>query len=266
MKIYYFGGMIDQLEIIKNHEFDGVLFTSGIHNPDLVKITNYLSKSEKIQSNCIRCGMTTKIIESSKNFKYMIAIRPYQISPQYLTMLCNSIDEVSQDKIEVNLISGWTEEFEKEYGGIVGEINDLSSNIEKSNYLIKFLEVFSKMKVLNLPKIFVSTTNQFTFSAAISHGYDIILPYSRYITGEYNIDKPKTMISIAPLLREKHEEVGVDMKNVPLDCKIFTKKELTEFLNDLKEQNVKGVLLAPYPFQTENDRILSFVKEYKDKN
>jgi hypothetical protein len=265
MKIYYFGGRIDQLDVVKNHEFDGALFTSGVRNPNLVNITSYLSNSEKIQSKCIRCGITTKNLMPTKNFKYMIAIRPYQISPQYLTMLCNSIDEVSPDKIEVNLISGWTEEFEKEYGGVVSDVNDFSSSIEKSNYLIKFLEVFSQMKVLKPPQIFVSTTNQFTFSAAKSHGYDVILPYSRYITGEYDIDKPKTMVSVGPIIREEGEAIGVDMSNVSSDCKVFTKEELIQFLDDLKEQNVKGVLFFPYPFETENDRILSFVKEYKNK-
>jgi hypothetical protein len=187
----------------------------------------------------------------------MIAIRPYLISPQYLSFLCNSLDEISPGSIEINLISGWPKEHEKEYGGVIGDVNDLSPSIDKSNYLIKFLDVFNAMKGLKLPKLFVSTTNHFTFNAAKKHNQNVILPYSKYKTGQYDIDYSKTIVSVGPIFKEDDENTIYANHS---DSTTFTKKQFADFLDDLNNKGFYGVLI----YETnEEKKVMQFIRQYK---
>ena len=246
MKIYYFGGSINMVDMLYKNGFDGNLFLAGGKNDDFVKIAKYM--------------------DTSKTFKYMVAVRAYTISPQYLSMICSSIDEISPNKIEINLLSGWIKEEEKQIGGIVGDINDLSSQIDKSNYMINFLETVNNMKIFKKPRIYVSCTNQFTFAAAKKHKEHVILPYSRYKTGEYDIEKSKTIISIGPIFKDYENHSTIDIGYAPDDSEFFTKKEFALFLNKLNSEGFDGVLIYGWPFETEHEKILEFVKEYKNKN
>ncbi len=246
MKIYYFGGTINDIDILYENGFDGNLFLAGVKGDDFVKIARHM--------------------DPSKIFKYMVAIRSYTISPQYLSAICTSIDEISSSKIEINLLSGWTKEEEKQAGGIVGDINDLSSKIDKSNYMIKFLETINNMKILKKPEIYVSCTNKFTFAAAKKHKENIILPYSKYKTGEYDIEKSKTIISIGPIFKDYEDHSTIDIGYAPDDSEFFTKKEFSLFLDKLNSEGFDGVLIYGWPFETEHKKILEFVKEYKNKN
>jgi len=242
MKIYYFGATIHDVDMLYENGFDGNLFLAGVKGDDFVKIARY--------------------IDVFKTFKYMVAIRSYTISPQYLSAICTSIDEISSGKIEINLLSGWTKEEEKQAGGIIGDINDLSSKIDKSNYMIKFLETINNMKILRKPEIYVSCTNQFTFAAAKKHKENIILPYSRYKTGEYDIEKSKTIISIGPIFKDYKDYASIDIGYAPDDSEFFTKQDFALFLNKLDNEGFNGVLIYAWPHETENKKIIEFVKEY----
>jgi len=236
------------VDMLHQNGFDGNLFLAGINkNDDFTKIARH--------------------IDNNKEFKYMVAIRSYTISPQYLSMICNSIDEISPNKIQINLLTGWIKDDEKNVGGIVGDINDLSDTIDKSNYMIKFLETISKMEVLRCPDLYVSCTNKFVFNAAKEHGKKVILPYSKYKTGEYDVIQNKTIVSIGPILKDnsvdKINNSSCFIGHAPMDSEFFTKDEFMLFLDNLYLKGFEGVLLYGWPVETENEKIISFVKEYK---
>ena len=108
-------------EELEDNGFSGVLFTYSFFNDDyFVKIAN--------------------AIDSNKKIKYMVAIRPYAISAQYLCMINNAFKKISKDRIVINIITGWVHDQEKSIGGIQGNVNDLSNNIDRSNYLIEYVK------------------------------------------------------------------------------------------------------------------------------
>ena len=208
MKIYYFGGTIDMVDMLHENGFDGNLFLAGSQHPDdFVKIA--------------------KFMDINKDFKYMVAIRAYAISPQYLSMICASIDQIAPGKIQINLISGHTKEDEKGVGGIVGPINDLSSKIEKSKYMIEFLETMHDM---NLKKP--------------------------------DIDLQNSIVSFGPILKENGEYPDIDISKSPEDSGFYTKESLKLFLDNLKKSGVYGVLIYAWPWETEDKKIISFISDY----
>jgi len=264
MKFYYFGGSLDTdlLDEIKNANFDGVMFTYDLDKSDtFTYVTNQIKKNETI--------------------KYLVAIRPYTISPQYLYMINKSMQKIMPNRLQINFIQGYTKDYEKGFGGIVGEVNDMSSTIDKSNYLINYLDVLNEMqknqKNENLLDFYVSTSNKYVMEAVQKYDNKIILSYKKYknkhwaqtrlVTNKIVYSDPidlkntKVMLAITPILRKNKkdfEELPKNYAHRPVwrtgeisepvsDVAYFTYEEFSVFLEELKKEGIEEVLLNSYP-------------------
>ena len=273
MKFYYFGGVLGEPDSVKspsnlnNHHFDGVMFTHDIPQGDIF----------------VQTAIDLKINE---NIKYLIAIRPYTISPQYLAMINDSLNKVQKNRVQLNIISGYTKDHEDSIKGIVGPINDQSDKVEKRKYLVEFLDALNDMnnnKNLKAPlDFFVTTTNPRVLDAVNRHNNKIILPYSLYknniwfkkFNRELNVKSQDIMIAITPIIRQTKEELE-SLKNYALrpvwqegevsrvvnDVEYFTYDDFHQFVKRLKEENIKYLLINAVP-QAENNVIIPFIKQY----
>jgi hypothetical protein len=275
MEFYYFGGHTRDFFTRRLHlnGFDGVMFTYDSGQGDLFTlIARDMRKDEK--------------------FKYLVAIRPHTISAQYLCMIKDSLNAISPNRIQVNLISGKMKEHEKKYGGILGDVNDLSNHIDRSNYLIKYVEELNQMGgnsgLFRQPKLdyYVSTTNQYTLDLAHRYNHKIILSYRDYKNKAWTLfdskksqilDKNqmpmlgqaidlkniKVMLSISPVIRDTQEELdALDKTKQPYDTEYFTYEEFNHFV---KNVNADQLLLGAN--SNENIiKIFQFVKNYKELN
>ena len=244
MNFYMFSYGLEEVENLYNHKYSGALFTYNINQGDFFT---------RVARN----------INTKKDFKYMVAIRPYVISPQYLYMISKSIEEILPSTLQLNLISGWIKEEEKEFGGVPGEINDMSSNIEKSNYLIKYIDIIEKIK----PKIidyYVSVTNSFVFDSCVKNNTKMIIPYSQYKNNIYDISNKKIMISVTPILRETDQELSnlFNNKNED-DAENFTYKQFSLIIEELKTKGINEIILSSWDNE-EKKIINNFVKQYKE--
>jgi hypothetical protein len=199
-------------------------------------------------------------IDPNKKIKYMVAIRPYTISAQYLCMINNAFEKISKDRIMINLITGWIYDSDKTIGGIQGKVNDLSSNIDRSNYLIEYVKTLKNVKG-GYPEFYVSTSNQ----TIIDHVGEEkkIIPYSMYKRDELVFNPSKSMISISPILRKTKEELD-SIKKIRRnpDVGYFTFEEFETFLEGLKLKNINNVLLGEDTPGISKDMTLSFVHGY----
>lgn len=272
MEYYYFAGGDhtegQKIEYLENLGFSGVLFTYEPGNYD------YFTKIAR----------TLKI---NKQFKYLVAIRPYLISPQYLRKISETINGLSKNRLQINLISGHIKEQEKEFGGIVGEINDNSYNKKRSNYLIDFLEEDYKMsqKKSNFPPsdIFVTTTNKYVFTAASQFGYKVIVPYyvfkDRYWS-EYRKDQEnniikikgdsvdfnnsKTMLVMNPVIRENELELAKCNREIfNWNAEFYTYETLYLIIQNLKSSGIGYLMFAEV--YNEEKNIMQFMKWLKER-
>ena len=88
MKFYYFGGNFydGHTTLLENSHFDGVMFVYDSALGDVfTKMVENMKTNEKI--------------------KYLVAIRPYAISPQYLCMINQSINSIMPDRLQINFVS-----------------------------------------------------------------------------------------------------------------------------------------------------------------
>jgi hypothetical protein len=287
MKFYYFGGVMgDPLNskspsnLNKNH-FSGVMFTHDIPEGDMfVK--------------------TAKDININESIKYLVAIRPYTISPQYLSMINRSMDKIDRGRLQINLISGYIKDHEDGVGGIVGNITDKSSALDRSNYMIEFLKVLNEMDQdkespgywrdpshENKLDVYVSTTNSYVFEAAKKYGHKIILPYHIYarrgwsdflkdpsISIPLELDGMEIMLAITPIIRETEEELNLltnyamrpvwqkgEIPKVVLDVAYFTHEQFDDFVNTLEKRGINHLLINAVPSE-EVEVIVPFIKQY----
>ena len=246
MKIYFFGGETKDLPDLYENGFDGTLFLYNAGSGDqFTKIARHM--------------------DLTKDFNYMVAVRPYAISPHYLCVLNRSFKSyLSKDsKLQINLISGNPRVEEYEFDGYVDHISDFSSKIEKSKYLIKFLKVINNMMV-STPEIYVSITNEFTFAESCKHNNKMIINYTDYLNNTYNLKGQNIMLSVGPIIREEGEDFpSFENMEYPKDNIFVRPQELAEFLNKLHGEGINEVIFYRF-INGEEKRIYKFVKEFKD--
>lgn len=291
MKFYYFGGVMGNPEDPKDpsnlnrHNFSGVMFTHDIPEGDMfVK--------------------TAKDIEQGEEIKYLVAIRPYTISPQYLSMINRSMDKIDRGRLQVNLISGYIKDHEDGVGGVVGDINDNASALDRSNYMIEFLKVLNDMDQdkdspgywrdpnhQNKLDVYVSTTNSYVFEAAKKYGYKIILPYHIYARGTWSdflkhrsaeipleLKGMEVMIAITPVIRKTEEELNLLVDHVVrpvwkkgevpqpvLDTAYLTYEQFDDLVKTLESRGINHMLINAVPSEEVNV-ILPFIKQYVEEN
>ena len=287
MKFYYFGGHFHDnfLKQLEDCSFDGVLFTYNPLQGDFFTLAaRENNKTEKI--------------------KYMLAIRAHTLSPQYLCMINHSFNSFMPNRLEINLISGHIKENEKDFGGLIGDITDLSSGEDRGKYLIKYLEELDEMSKnpkVRVPDYFVTTTNEHVFEAVSRLNNKMIIQYREYKRGHWTIhlnNEPHAgksfdlknkdvMISVSPIIRPTQEDIDSEfpLQQIWLpprpgeiggrsimartsqntDGEYFTYKEFMDFINELKSKGINKVMLQATPW-SENKNIMEFVKKYKEIN
>jgi len=194
------------------------------------------------------------IAEQDNNFKYIIAIRPYVISPQYLSMICNSLNKKYPNRIILNFLTGWIDEYEASFGGIVSYPNDNSDHIERSNYMIEYAKVFKNLNT-TIPEFYISTTNGPIFEKCKQNSFAMIVPYTRYKEKIFDLKDTKSIISICPLFDKNYSG--------SMDDEHFTKETFFDFLDNCKENNISGILIHEDSNQ-EYETIRQVVKDYNN--
>lgn len=278
MKFYYFGGNFEKdgmhssetAYALEKHHFDGVMFTYDSTQGDMF----------------VR---TARDIRVGENIKYLIAIRPYTISPQYLQTINDSMNEIDEGRLQINFIAGYIKDHESETNGIVGEVNDSSDSISRSKYIISFIQSLNNMKVNKSPlDFYVSTTNSYVFEEAKKYKNKIILPYHiwkrKFWSDVHNtkngrgkdldIEDVEIMISLTPIIRETEEELGLltdyalrpiwkkgEVSKVIDDVEYFTHESFNDFIEMLENNNVNHILINAVP-RAESDIIIPFIKQY----
>lgn len=244
MKFYSFG-LLEEVKTLHENNYSGALFTYNIEHGDyFTRIANTIDKEI--------------------DFKYMVAIRPYTISPQYLCMINNSMNTISKNRIQVNIISGILQESEKDFGGIVGETTDSSSNIQKSKYLTEYIDTIEKIE-RKIPDYYVTITNEFVFNKASEVGSKMIIPYEDYKNNLYNLDNQKVMIAIAPIVRETKEELeNKNFVSTLNNMGFFSYEEFIALLEELENKGIDEVMICLWN-KKEKKIINKIVKEYKEK-
>lgn len=243
MDLYWFergfpvaGGFKSRSKELEENGFDGTMYPYGIF------INDYFTR-------------IARHMDTASKFKYLVAIRPYVLSAQYLHMICSSLNEISNNRVSINFVNGWILDPEKEFGGIISEINDRSPSADRSNYMFEYVKEFERISDTNF---YMSTTKESVFDYSVNNKFSMIIPYSWYKTNRFNLDGQKYIISIAPVISDYKKDLPSNQ-----DSDLFTEQEFFQFLDDCNMKNVYGILMSESVANQEYRAISSAVKKYK---
>jgi hypothetical protein len=243
---FYSFGLLEDAETLYNHHYSGMLLTYTIDQG------NYFIR-------------VAESMDKGKNFKYMVAVRPYLVSPQFLCTINNSINLIDKDRIQINFVSGFVKDNEKDFGGVLGLVNDSSSNIEKSNYLIEYIKNIENIKNHNLD-YYVTATNKFVFNEMSSIGSKMIISHDQYKDKVYDLSNKKIMVAIIPILRETQEEIdSISPNKIMSDYEYMTYDNFKIFIKELENNGINEIMICCWD-RKEKRRIHNLVKEYKEEN
>ena len=208
-------------------------------------------------------------IDIHKKIKYMVAIRPHVLSPEYLVKITKSIKEISKgDRLQINLVSGYINPEYYETNRILGTVTNKSTGQERSDYLIEYINLLNQLPQEEKPDYYVSVTNGFTLKAASKHNDKMIIPsHLLNMENSSNLDYNKIMTYLTPVLRKTQKELdslsGYNLQEIE-DCK-FTYETMTNLVNQFKDQGIKEIMFGHR--NTEDiKRNIDFIKEYNYKN
>jgi hypothetical protein len=254
MNFYWFGRTKDNNLSEMSAELEDVGF-DGILLPYAVDVGDYFIQ-------------VATSIKNDQKLKYIIAIRPYTISPQHLAMIIKSLNVVASDRLWINFVSGQILDDEKEIGGIIGEINDKSLPEDRRKYLQEYVPVFYDLcKKLNIAStICISGMGPDTFSLVEKYGDYNFVAYQAYVNnGPFKkISKPR-VVSMFPLIRTQDEVDRIKESNtVPSDIFVTTENNLVEKIKMLSHNGIHDVMFYCYGSEEDRSSIINFVKNNKD--
>jgi hypothetical protein len=254
MNFYWFGRTKDNNLSAMSTELEDAGF-SGILLPYAVDVGDYFIQ-------------VATSISNDQKLKYIIAIRPYTISPQHLAMIIKSLNVVASDRLWINFVSGQILDDEKEIGGIIGDINDKSLPEDRRKYLQEYVPVFYDLcNKLNIDStICISGMGPDTFSLVEKYGDYNFVAYQAYVNnGPFKkISKPR-VVSMFPLIRTQDEVDRIKESNsAASDIFVTTDNNLIEKIKMLRHNGINDVMFYCYGSEEDRSSIINFVKNNKD--
>jgi len=101
--------------------------------------------------------------------KYMLALRPYHMSPQYLAMVVKAFDEIDKNRISINFLAGGVDSMkgEQEQTDIYGNTESLDSIVKRTEFVRKFVDQYKFYSFKkSTPELIFSGYSEYTTETA----------------------------------------------------------------------------------------------------
>jgi alkanesulfonate monooxygenase SsuD/methylene tetrahydromethanopterin reductase-like flavin-dependent oxidoreductase (luciferase family) len=169
------------------------------------KSSDMLIKSFAAASNC-------------QKLKYMIAMRTYAISPEYLSMICKSYNDEFPNKLIFNIVSGDFHPDETSLNDVLLISKDLDTSEKRLEYTKSWMKKFKEIVFDDYyPEIIMAGHSE--MNKEICNEFDatqlsMINLYKDYSKKKNKIINKKQMITFAIVIRDSEEEaLSFIMKN-----------------------------------------------------
>lgn len=190
-----FSSLIETLEDVG---YDSVLLTYSSTEPDnFVMAINHLNNS---------------------TIKYNIAVRPPTISPEYLAMMIQAVQEIHPGRLMINFVSGDLYSNENLNGIIYHDLILLSDKSYRRKYLSIFLDkLFDRTVLKNIPEMMIGSSSEDAIAACKKHGLMLALTYESFLDKKdillaNNIND--VVINLPVILRPSVEEAKKAQSNI----------------------------------------------------
>jgi alkanesulfonate monooxygenase SsuD/methylene tetrahydromethanopterin reductase-like flavin-dependent oxidoreductase (luciferase family) len=250
------GGSPEELKTLSNVlEFAGYYSTLTVYHsqiPDYwIKIANIINPEHKL--------------------KYMIAMRTYAISPEYCAMMCEAFNELSPNRLILNIAAGDIQSDETSVSDVVAISNLLTTHEDRVKYTSEWLEKFTNLTLLkNKPEIVISGTSKETIVNANNYADAHLSMYSSYKDGLKDLIKTNKKIVSGPIIIRDTKEEAEDIYNqlpnnmIKGSCLFGTENEIIEQIKNMGKEGITDILASRAQMDDEHYRIHRMVKKIND--
>lgn len=230
-----------------------LLLTYSSFQPDL------LLKSAMIADNNIKT-------------KFMLAIRTYAISPEYMSMICASYNEIFPNKLILNIVSGDIHDGETSIEDIPLFSNFLNTPDKRLDYTYEWVEKFLKIsKKWYTPEIIMSGHSDKTKIMAKNFKATHLSMLNMYIDEIENknrIINEKQMISLSILIRNTKKEAEEFLSHNGGDrVKQWTiygnDDDILQEIENLKKIGVSDIIISKNEKDKEYQKIHKLIKSIR---
>lgn len=205
-----------------------------------------------------------------QKLKHMFAIRTYAVSPEFLSMICKSFDEIETNRIMLNIVSGDKYQMlnETEVDGVIGV--DISESNSRISHTEKFMNKFVNLNLFKSLKskleMVMSGSSEHTLKLAKEYGDYNLAMIDQYLEDPLRYLNEKIIVGFAIIVVETHGEKIFYEKLVEDSVAahwtiIGTDYEIKEKLNSFELMGITDVLLALHQFDRAPDRIHQLVSD-----
>jgi hypothetical protein len=172
--------------------YESVLLTFNSEHPD------YFIKS------------AVALIPGNK-LKYMIALRPYHVSPQFCAMMTEGYNQIDQNRLIFNWVAGDFDQRSDEgkQFDVFGETESTDTIVKRTTFLRRFVELYNSFSFVSVkPEMIFSGFSNYTLETTkIFNGTSLCMidDYRKNIK-EF-VDINKRMVCLSVVLVEKEEDI-----------------------------------------------------------
>ena len=187
-----------------------------------------------------------------QKIKYMIPIRPYLLSPQYLSMLSAGIEAVVPGRTIFNFINGHIGEDEN-LDGIIHSSIDFSDKTDRRRHLEDFIKTLDRIKMYEQPdfsEILVSGGSLETLEVTHGLGAGLATSYSSFMQNHYEFyskfNFKNIYVQICILLTESDDDpkIAEVVANNPSGVIYGSYSEISTKIQELESMGVTDLLIS----------------------
>ena len=236
---------------LERYNYYSVLLTYHSKNKDLL-LKSFASASKK------------------QNLKYMIAIRTYAITPEYLSMICRSYNEEFPNKLILNIVAGDLHSSETSISDLPDFYESLNTVKKRIDYTKKWLIKFKQLSTEYYPEIIMGGHSDLT--KEICKDFEathlcMATSYKEDLLRKNRVINNKQMVTFAAIVRSSKKEAedfirkNIDGEN-PFRWVIYgTKEDVKSQIKDLYDIGITDIMISNVPTDKNLNAIHQIVKE-----
>jgi uncharacterized lipoprotein YehR (DUF1307 family) len=207
---------------------------------------------------------------NKQKLKYMVAIRTYAITPEYLSMICKSYNEEFPNKLILNIVSGDLHSEESSIEDLPDFSEHLNTVEKRINYTKKWMQKFKELSVEYFPEIIMGGHSDLTKQICKDfNGTHLCMAksYKEDLLRKDRIVNSKQMVTFAVVIRDTLEEAEkFIIKNAqggePLRWTIYGPKESVKAeIKQFYDLGITDIMISSTNKDKNVDAIHEVVKE-----
>jgi alkanesulfonate monooxygenase SsuD/methylene tetrahydromethanopterin reductase-like flavin-dependent oxidoreductase (luciferase family) len=211
-----------------------------------------------------------RVLTNKQKIKLMLAIRTYAISPEYLSMICKSLNHISNEKITLNVCSGDFDNGEPDVLDNLVDPGPFLTAPKRAEYTDKWMEKFLNLKDFNVPEIYMAGHSEHTKNMALHYNATHISMFDMYLNDlkkDDRVTNKKQLITIVAVVRETQEEADLffneHVKKGAHQIYTFcgTKEYLKAKIKDIESMGGTEILLSRHMNDNQVQLVHETIKE-----